>query len=87
MQHWDGHGLAFESGCHPIFYYPPVMLALLQVPSLESTKWENYVHAVMWRVGRHFGFQAFNPNPKTADLVGNGYAGQTAPCCCLVVHS
>jgi len=42
------------------------------VPNLDSTKWENYVHAVLWRVGRHFGFQAFNPNPKTAGLVRRG---------------
>uniref|UniRef100_A0A6S8NKA7 1,3-beta-glucan synthase n=1 Tax=Dunaliella tertiolecta TaxID=3047 RepID=A0A6S8NKA7_DUNTE len=52
----------------------------IQMPSLESTKWENYVHAAMWRVGRHFGFQAFNPNPKTADLAVQDYVPATIFC-------
>lgn len=39
------------------------------LPSLHTGSWEHIVHQVVWRVGRHFGFQAFNMNPKTKDLV------------------
>ncbi|KAF5834980.1 hypothetical protein DUNSADRAFT_8080 [Dunaliella salina] len=52
----------------------------IQMPNLDSTKWENYVHAALWRVGRHFGFQAFNPNPKTADLAIQDYVPATIFC-------
>jgi hypothetical protein len=38
---------------------------MIHFPSLNTGQWEDVVHAVMWRVGRYFGFQAFNINPKT----------------------
>lgn len=41
----------------------------LQLPELDCNKWEGYVHSVVWRVGRHFGFQAFNVTPRTQQLV------------------
>ena len=32
-----------------------------------TENYEDVVHTVVWRVGRSFGFQAFNVNPKTVD--------------------
>ncbi|GFH27981.1 FKS1_dom1 domain-containing protein, partial [Haematococcus lacustris] len=39
------------------------MSSLLQLPMVQTGAWQDYVHAVVWRVGRQFGFQAFNMNP------------------------
>lgn len=39
------------------------------VPNLDASHWEAVVHTAVWKVGRHFGFQAFNMNPKTQELV------------------
>lgn len=33
----------------------------------QTYSFENLVHSIVWRVGRNFGFQAFNQNPLTAD--------------------
>ncbi len=51
----------------------------IHMPSLTTSNWEDVVHSVVWRVGRHFGFQAFNMNPKTRDFV-SCMAGGRAPC-------
>ncbi|KAJ9526805.1 hypothetical protein QJQ45_017439, partial [Haematococcus lacustris] len=40
----------------------------IKMPSLDTGEWETVVHQVVWKVGRHFGFQAFNSNPKTQNL-------------------
>lgn len=40
-----------------------------QMPNLDTARWEELVHQVVWKMGRHFGFQAFNMNPKTVNLV------------------
>lgn len=39
------------------------------MPILQTYSFENLVHSIVWRVGRNFGFQAFNQNPATADRV------------------
>ena len=38
-------------------------------PTLHTFSFEQLVHNVVWRVGRNFGFQAFNINPMTHDRV------------------
>jgi hypothetical protein len=38
-------------------------------PNLNTYAFENLVHNIMWRVGRNFGFQAFNINPQTKNRV------------------
>ncbi|GIL75226.1 hypothetical protein Vretimale_7896 [Volvox reticuliferus] len=35
------------------------------MPALHTFAFENLVHNIVWRVGRNFGFQAFNVNPRT----------------------
>ncbi len=45
------------------------MLRLAQMPNLSTNGWDALVHQVVWKVGRHFGFQAFNVNPRTKELV------------------
>lgn len=42
---------------------------VIQMPDLMTENFEDVVHGVVWRVGRSFGFQAFNLNPKTASMV------------------
>ena len=39
------------------------------MPDLSTDDLEDVLHAVVWHVGRHFGFQAFNMNPRTRDQV------------------
>ncbi|GFH10039.1 hypothetical protein HaLaN_05282, partial [Haematococcus lacustris] len=39
------------------------MSSLLQLPMVQTGAWQDYVHAVVWRVGRQFGFQ---PRPALA---------------------
>ena len=43
----------------------------IKLPSLQTTHWDIKVETIVWRVGRHFGFQAFNINPLTKDDVRN----------------
>jgi hypothetical protein len=46
---WTGN-----SGTHCVSV--PWRLAL-QLPSLDTGPWEAIVHQVVWKMGRHFGFQ------------------------------
>lgn len=39
------------------------------MPSLHTFAFEHLVHNIVWRVGRNFGFQAFNINPATRNRV------------------
>ena len=41
----------------------------IHMPDLCTEEFEDVMHAVVWHVGRHFGFQAFNMNPHTKDQV------------------
>lgn len=45
-------------------------------PTLHTFSFEQLVHNVVWRVGRNFGFQAFNMNPMTRD---KGYSAEWTP--------
>lgn len=49
-----------------------------RMPALHTFSFEHLVHNIVWRVGRNFGFQAFNINPATKDRVSN-WVGRKAP--------
>jgi 1,3-beta-glucan synthase len=41
----------------------------IKIPDINTHEYEDIVHAVVWHVGRIFGFQAFNINPQTRKQV------------------
>ncbi|KAG1659988.1 hypothetical protein FOA52_009662 [Chlamydomonas sp. UWO 241] len=49
----------------------------IHVPDLDTGELEDTVMATVWRVGRHFGFQAFNVNPKTANMRSHEHVPST----------
>eukprot|EP00955_Chlamydomonas_euryale_P052052 355041-Chlamydomonas_euryale.AAC.17 len=47
---------------------PPKDPYEIHFPNMSTRDLEDVVMSVVWRVGRHFGFQAFNANPKTLNM-------------------
>lgn len=60
---------------------------VIHFPSLNTGQWEDVVHSVMWRVGRYFGFQAFNLNPKTRNNMVRGLPAHTGCTCGWAPHT
>lgn len=50
---------------------------LQEVPFVPTQQLEDYVHAVVWRVGRQFGYQAFNLNPSSAKHKSQQFVAST----------